>query len=201
MGKIDLKKQQKRESLFESAFELFTEKGFTETSISDIVRNAGVAKGTFYLYFSDKFDLRNKLIAHTGSRIFLNAYRAVEAEGITDTESQILFLTDHILTQLRSSKPLVRFISKNLTWALFKTSLIEAEKDMDDPAMKAFTELLNRLNQSYRNPELMIYMIMEFAASTSYGAILYESPCSLDELTPHLHDIIRYMIRREQKTE
>ncbi|MFR3322153.1 MAG: TetR family transcriptional regulator [Lachnospiraceae bacterium] len=29
-----------------------------------MVDNAGVAKGTFYLYFSDKYDLRNKLIAH-----------------------------------------------------------------------------------------------------------------------------------------
>ena len=39
-----------------TAFELFTTKGLTKTTISDIVDQAGVAKGTFYLYFKDKYD-------------------------------------------------------------------------------------------------------------------------------------------------
>ena len=59
MGKIDNNKQMKRESLLDSAFSLFIDNGFNKTSISDIVNNAGVAKGTFYLYFKDKYDIRN----------------------------------------------------------------------------------------------------------------------------------------------
>ena len=54
MGKIDNNKQMKRESLLDSAFSLFIDNGFNKTSISDIVNNAGVAKGTFYLYFKDR---------------------------------------------------------------------------------------------------------------------------------------------------
>ena len=53
MGKVDLNKKQKKESLLNTAFSLFTSKGFQNTSISDIVKEAGVAKGTFYLYFTD----------------------------------------------------------------------------------------------------------------------------------------------------
>ena len=37
MGKIDNNKQQKRDSLLESAFSLFINNGFNKTSISDIV--------------------------------------------------------------------------------------------------------------------------------------------------------------------
>ena len=73
MGKIEVNKKQKKESLLNTAFSLFTSKGFQKTSISDIVDNAGVAKGTFYLYFSDKYDLRNKLIAHKAGVLFLDA--------------------------------------------------------------------------------------------------------------------------------
>ncbi len=51
MGKIDKNKQQKRTSLLETAFGLFTSRGIHNTSISNIVESAGVAKGTFYLYF------------------------------------------------------------------------------------------------------------------------------------------------------
>ena len=51
-------------------FELFTTSGFNKTSISDISKNAGVGKGTFYLYFRDKYDIRNKLIAHKSNELF-----------------------------------------------------------------------------------------------------------------------------------
>ena len=64
MGKVDDNKRQKRERLLNKAYELFTTKGFTKTAISDIVENANVAKGTFYLYFKDKYDLKDKLIEY-----------------------------------------------------------------------------------------------------------------------------------------
>ena len=70
MRKVDHNKQQKRESLLDSAFSLFIDNGFNKTSIADIVKNAGVAKGTFYLYFKDKYDIRNHLIAHKASQVF-----------------------------------------------------------------------------------------------------------------------------------
>ena len=47
MSKIDNNKQQKRDSLLESAFSLFINNGFNKTSISDIVNQAGVAKALF----------------------------------------------------------------------------------------------------------------------------------------------------------
>ena len=50
MGKLDTNKKVKEDSLLNTAFSLFTTKGVSKTSISDIVNNAGVAKGTFYLY-------------------------------------------------------------------------------------------------------------------------------------------------------
>lgn len=51
LGKIEVNKKQKKESLLNTAFSLFTSKGFQKTSISDIVNSAGVAKGTFIYIF------------------------------------------------------------------------------------------------------------------------------------------------------
>ena len=62
MGKLELNKKKKKDALFNTAFELFTTKGLTKTTISDIVDQAGVAKGTFYLYFKDKYDMQDFLI-------------------------------------------------------------------------------------------------------------------------------------------
>ncbi len=44
-------KKVKEDSLLNTAFSLFTTKGVSKTSISDIVNNAGVAKGTFLSLF------------------------------------------------------------------------------------------------------------------------------------------------------
>lgn len=79
MRKVDHNKQQKRESLLDSAFSLFIDNGFNKTSIADIVKNAGVAKGTFYLYFKDKYDIRNHLIAHKASQVFQTSYLALQS--------------------------------------------------------------------------------------------------------------------------
>lgn len=47
----------RREDLLQSADSVLRRKGYRETTIDDIVREAGVAKGTFYLYFSGKQQL------------------------------------------------------------------------------------------------------------------------------------------------
>ena len=124
VGKIDNNKQMKRESLLDSAFSLFIDNGFNKTSISDIVNNAGVAKGTFYLYFKDKYDIRNHLIAHKASQIFQAAYAdLLRHPDIQDFEEQVLFITDNILDQFAANHSLVTLISKHLSWGFFKNSL------------------------------------------------------------------------------
>ena len=60
MGKVDENKHQKMDALFQSAYDLFLNQGIEKTSISDIAKKAGVAKGTFYLYFADKYEIRDR---------------------------------------------------------------------------------------------------------------------------------------------
>jgi len=50
-----------REKLIRAAVELFAKKGFEKTTVDEIVAKAGVAKGTFYLYFKSKDDLIKEL--------------------------------------------------------------------------------------------------------------------------------------------
>ena len=110
MGKLENNKQQKRTSLLDTAFKLFTTQGVSKTSIAEISQKAGIAKGTFYLYFKDKYDIRNKLVSHEASKLFKNAVSALELHikeqqindhsfTITYTE-EIIFIADHIINVL-----------------------------------------------------------------------------------------------------
>ena len=49
--------QKTREKLLKAAELLLSEKGFGALSVDEITRQAGVAKGTFYVYFSHKEDV------------------------------------------------------------------------------------------------------------------------------------------------
>ena len=105
MGKVDDNKKLKMNTLLQTAFDLFTGKGFAKTTVSDIVNQAGLAKGTFYLYFKDKYDLRDKLIAYKACQLFDDAHKQLEGTEINSLEEEILFLTDYILTVSRNSSP------------------------------------------------------------------------------------------------
>lgn len=50
-----------RPRIVETSWKLFHEKGFGETTINDIIREAGISKGTFYYYFRSKDNLLDTL--------------------------------------------------------------------------------------------------------------------------------------------
>lgn len=61
---------ERRQQLLDAARTLFAEKGYHETTVDDITRAADVAKGTFYLYFSEKHEIYVEVI-----RSFLDLVR------------------------------------------------------------------------------------------------------------------------------
>ncbi len=52
----------RREQLLDAAVRTFVNTGYSATRVSDIVREAGVAQGTFYLYFASKSDIFRQVV-------------------------------------------------------------------------------------------------------------------------------------------
>lgn len=201
MGKVDSNKKQKENSLLKTAFESFTTKGFSKTSISDIVNKAGVAKGTFYLYFKDKYDIRNKLISHKSSQLFRNAAGELEKNGeALDFEEKIIFIIDNIINQLNENQSLLTFISKNLSWGIFKSALTSPTLDDDVNFSDVYNSMLSEAPYEFKNPEIMLFMIVELVSSTCYSAILYSEPCDISELKPYLFETVRLIINQQKKS-
>ncbi|WP_421872841.1 TetR/AcrR family transcriptional regulator [Pararhizobium sp.] len=68
----------KREQIIEGAKRVFMSVGFDAASMNDITREAGVSKGTIYVYFQNKEDLFSAMIEKERA-IFLAAVRTVLA--------------------------------------------------------------------------------------------------------------------------
>ncbi len=199
MGKADQNKKRKMENLLNNAFDLFTSKGINKTSIADIVEKAGVAKGTFYLYFKDKYDVKNRLIAHKSSLLFMEAYEALKKANLTAFEDRLIFIMDYVLDKLAANKGLLSFIYKDLSWAVFKRTLTSPSITTEVDFEAAYKKMLDESGYEFNDPEVMLFLIIELVGSTGYSSIMYEDPVSLDELKPHLEETVRSIIRQHIK--
>ena len=211
MGKLENNKQQKRTSILDTAFKLFTTQGVSKTSIAEISQKAGIAKGTFYLYFNDKYDIRNKLISHEASKLFKNSVTALNSYAdeektknpdftITFTE-QIVFIADHIINALNNNQTLLTFISKNLSWGIFKEALTTNVAEDDINFRDIYYEMLSESGLNLKEPEIMLFMIVELISSTCYSAILYKEPADIDTLKPYLYSTIKAIINEHTITD
>lgn len=191
LKKAALKKQQKKESLLNTALELFLTKGLAKTTISDIVEKAGVAKGTFYLYFKDKYDICDNLVSAKAGAVFLKAHKSLSQTKIQNFEDQVLYIVDHVLNQLNEDQALLRFIEKNLSWGIFRKALNSNLPDEDYNIYEFYEDMLKKSSRSYKNPELMLFTIVELISSTGYSCILYREPVSIEEYKPILYRTVR----------
>lgn len=195
MGKVEENKKQKKDLLLKTAFRLFTEKGFSKTTISDIVQEAGLAKGTFYLYFQDKYDLRNELIVFKAGQLFDDAHRALETSHASGFEEELLFITDYIIDCFRSQHALMEFVAKNLSWGIFQNTVSDTGFLTSQKFYEHFLESMLQYGVHCDTPELMLFTIIELIGSTSYNCILYSQPVPIEEYLPYLHSILRQIIR------
>jgi len=58
-----------KQHIMDAAEEIFGELGYYEASVSEITRRAGVAQGTFYIYFHTKRDIFVELVENLGERL------------------------------------------------------------------------------------------------------------------------------------
>ena len=59
------RKDARPDEIIQAALEVFADRGFAATTLEDVARNAGVTKGTIYLYFENKEALFKALIRGT----------------------------------------------------------------------------------------------------------------------------------------
>lgn len=53
-GKVEAKQQYRRKAILQAGKEMLAEEGYQKVSIKGLAERAGIATGTFYLYFSNK---------------------------------------------------------------------------------------------------------------------------------------------------
>ena len=190
---LELKKiNPKEQSIFQAAYELFTEVGIDETTISGIAKKAGIGKGTFYLYFENKYDLLEKIILAKTRDVLSQAIAEVKELEHENFEDEVLSFVDSIIEYLKENKRLLKLIYKNLSWGIFK----KAYRDYDEISeiYTLFEKGYVATNLSEEEIKMKLFMIIELTGSVCYSSIILEGPHHIDITKEYLFDVIKKIL-------
>ncbi|ACM61288.1 TetR family transcriptional regulator [Caldicellulosiruptor bescii] len=191
--KREQKKIIKENRLLEAAYNLFIEKGITATAIDEIVKKAGVAKGTFYLYFKDKEDILEKLILKKSSEIVKKALQEVSTREFSSSVDKFLYFLEYIIDYLSRNRVLFKFLKKDFSWVFYKKI---TENEQFAELKRAKEMFLKNFNTNYTQEELeiVVFMILELVSSLTYSSIVNDEPAPIEKVKPLLLSTIRKIL-------
>ncbi|MBP7480089.1 MAG: TetR/AcrR family transcriptional regulator [Spirochaetaceae bacterium] len=73
---------ERKQEILDAALSLFSEKGYSKTSIGDIQDVVGIARGTMYYHFSSKEEILDALIMRLHNTVITKAKRLAENKNI-----------------------------------------------------------------------------------------------------------------------
>ncbi|MCF0246673.1 MAG: TetR/AcrR family transcriptional regulator [Ileibacterium sp.] len=196
-SKVLQKKEEKKEKLLAAAFYLMTHKNIQDISISEITSYAGIAKGTFYLYFKDKYDLRDFLVAMESARLLDEARRQLEENDIRGFEDAIVFLINSVISQLEDNPVALNFIRHNLSRGVFQNVLSKSWQEDPHNILPVFRSMALEAGYHYKNPDVILFMILELTSSVCYNSILHDIPLPFRDIKTYLFNSIRALLRQE----
>lgn len=195
MGNVADKKLAKKMKMLDAAYDLFLEKDVNITAIDEIVKKAGVAKGTFYLYFRDKYDILDQIVIHKGRIIITDAIKEMKnanISGLLPFKEQMWIFTDYIFDYLAAHKELVSLIKKNLSSCI--TYIFSDENADEFNSVQFIFDEAEKKGISKCETEKILYLITNMISSACCDSILYNEPYTLEEIRPQIHNVIEKVV-------
>lgn len=192
---MEQKKEVKKKKLLCAAQELFLEKGVSKTSVSEIATRAQVAKGTFYLYFTDKEDLLDQLLFQMSHDIIQRAFTYAEEHRTDNFADNVVIFADWIICYFTEHTDVLRLIKRNFSWPMLERSLTDRTSD---PLWAAIAQRLHDapLPQVHSVQEQfnIICLIIELCGTACYSSIIEHRPDTIENMKPLLYSAIRRIL-------
>ena len=185
-----------RQKILSAAEEAFGRSGFFRASISDITRGAGVAQGTFYLYFQNKEDVLGELVRHMGRELRRMLTHSIptgltrldaEREGIAAfmrfvSERQNLYrvvqeslFVDEEIYRTKSGQDLLATLDNTNPWLIcslvHKFGKRNKKSDTDDDALNTYLDEIKQALSSNFSPKGELFVFVDECHRTQSGTL------------------------------
>ncbi|MBU0986184.1 MAG: TetR/AcrR family transcriptional regulator [Proteobacteria bacterium] len=140
IGIRETKKKKTRQAIVDAAVQLFSEKGFENTSVSELARKAGVGKSTIYGYFQTKSEIFLAFCEDEIDFAFANLFEKNDPEAP---------LIDQLLTLFMGQ---FRYVTQNYDFGRIllremvfpKELTLEKSNHLSEQYLSALSKILNR---------------------------------------------------------
>lgn len=191
---LNLKKNKEIE-IMNAAMKIYRKKGIDKTSIRDIMSETGYSLGSFYLYFTDKEDLKEKLVVNIAVDLVLKAENSCyEKDPVERYISFINYIFDYFIDHPFE----LEIISQNINWALY--SKIENDKDLKE-AETTLQFILNRYESlfsseyTYSQKLYILSLTIEILISTCKSTLMEGAILTIEEAKPVLYSLTKMFYR------
>lgn len=117
------RKKELKEEIYTRAISLFTERGYENVTIEDITNACGIAKGTFYNYFSRK----ESILLHLGQRQMDTLENSIlHYSGVMPVRERLKLIFKDLLSRLEMKPDLL----KAILLKIIRSSLFEQEQQL-----------------------------------------------------------------------
>lgn len=180
-----------RERLLTAATEVFATNGYPATRVSDIVKAAGVAQGTFYLYFASKQAIFEYLIDSFFSRLLadtLETYTSREVLSPEEVIARARVVWRTVLQRCRQERALVTLALRETGAAgpeVLARLQANYQRVIDGEAAAIASGIARGLFRPI-DPHLAAWAIVGMLERAVHYAVLVEDQADLDHLTEDL---------------
>lgn len=184
MATVEENKTEKRSKLMEAAHSLFTSgSALKPPTIDEVVKMAGVAKGTFYLYFKDKYDLMDQLflkkLAECVNSALFKTRQQLAGRQVEDAKRVNAFL-DNVFMYIDENKAFLPLIRDRVS-SCYRLMLKGREAELKE-AYDSLVKLFLRHGFTEYESEMNIYMLVSMLAPVSCDSAIQGEPYKLDEI-------------------
>ena len=176
----------KKAKIMEAALKVFKKKGPDKASVREIMAESGFGLGTFYLYYTDKNDLKEKIVLDKAMDIIIKAEENCKGE---DPVERYISFVDYLIANPFE----LDLLSNNITWALYtKIEHDERLTEADSTLQFILSRYENLFSKSYSQSQQLYILAMTFdiMMSTCKSALMEDSTLSIDEMKPVLFAVI-----------
>lgn len=188
--------------IMEAALKVFSKQGYSKTKISEIVSEAGIAQGTFYLYFKNKKDVFTQLIDEFLGIMYerMSSITIDGTESYQDMENQIKQIYRVLLTTYKENRMLAKIFFREAI-AIdeeFENKVHEFYRRCTDYASKFLDIGIQAGLLREFNKEILIYAVIGMVENVAYKFIVIEDYDDIEALVENMAKFESYgIIKRE----
>lgn len=186
-------KLERRHNLLTHARDVFAKRGYHAAKIDDIVAAAGVARGTFYLYFEDKRAVFEEIIDRTFARIGMSFVRVDPNDGSRTVAEQVHENIRRIIHTL---------LEDRATTKILLSDAVGLDPALDRKLLSFYEEVGKLLEESLRDgqalgvveegdPRMFTMLTLGAMKETLYQVVMRGLPHSEEQIVDALFTFLK----------